>query len=299
MPELDNKSEDLSAETIKDLGGNQDSKESNQSKEAPQDNAPETKDDQAWGDKPQEGWEEKKDDNLVTVEDVLTESEKKEQLKRIQERQAKLDEEFKEENAKDFKKEEPKEDSKDEPKEEGDDDWEKDKGDEPSQYYEQELEKIKNFTESQIEEAKDKAYKATKELEAEKKIFQSEKEMLEQKIQKLSQENVELKSSWIQSDDESVARYNYLRENYKKNAEDTRWANQLGKFHTRYAATYYDVDPVELNRAIVNIKQAEQESKDSLSSGYGSTWGWVSQNVNQRLQKVKQQNKFNPDLLWK
>lgn len=299
MPELDNKSEDLSAETIKDLGGNQDSKESNQSKETPQDNAPETKDNQAWGEKPQEGWEEKKDDNLVTVEDVLTESEKKEQLKRIQERQAKLDEEFKEENAKDFKKEEPKEDSKDDSKEEGDDDWDKDKGDEPSQYYEQELEKIKNFTESQIEEAKDKAYKATKELEAEKKIFQSEKEMLEQKIQKLSQENVELKSSWIQSDDESVARYNYLRENYKKNAEDTRRANQLGKFHTRYAATYYDVDPVELNRAIVNIKQSEQESKDSLSSGYSSTWGWVSQNVNQRLQRVKQQNKFNPDLLWK
>lgn len=300
MSELDNKSDDLSAETIKDLDGN---KNPEQEQKGEQEKSPETKDNSTWGEKPQEEWEEKKDDNLVSVEDVLSESEKEKQLQRIREREAKLDKEFKEENAKDFKKKEDNdskwEDSKEKEWEgDWDKDWEKDKGDEPSQYYQQELEKIKNFTDWQIEEAKEKAYQATKELEAEKKIFKSEKEMLEEKIQKLSKENIELKSSWIQSDDESVARYNYLRENYKKNADDTRWANQLGKFHTRYAATYYDVDPVELNRAIVKIKESEKQASDSLNGWYGSSWGWVSQNINQRIQQAKQKHQLNPELLW-
>lgn len=94
-------------------------------------------------------------------------------------------------------------------------------GDEPAQHKEI-LNRLKDYTQQKIAEQERKAWEAEARLAAEKKVFESEKQLLEAKLQELSKEVIETKHSTISAKDESVVKYNYLRQQFKEDADNPR-----------------------------------------------------------------------------
>lgn len=170
-------------------------------------------------------------------------------------------------------------------------------GDEPAQHKEI-LNRLKDYTQQKIAEQERKAWEAEARLSAEKKVFESEKQLLEAKLQELSKEVIETKHSTISAKDESVVKYNYLRQQFKEDADNPRRWKDLWTFHLRYASTYLWVDQDDLQAAINSIQQSKRNAKDAISSWY-QAWGWVS-NTNKYTQTIQSPKKrLNPNLLSK
>lgn len=170
-----------------------------------------------------------------------------------------------------------------------------DKGDEPSHGFEKQLQELKSFTEQKIQSAREEKFKAEMLLEQTTKQHQIEKQILEEKIAKLSQDNISLKQESIPKDDETLVTYQYLRDWAKKNPDDTTFQKKLWKFHIGFAASIYWVPQEELDSFIISYHNKQKMQKDALAWWYSRTWGWVSNE--HQYQNTNTKQNFNRELL--
>ncbi len=163
-----------------------------------------------------------------------------------------------------------------------------DKGDEPSPSFEKQLQEIKAFTEEKLSKITEDKYRAEVMLEQTQKQHEIEKKILEEKIAKLSEENVKNKQETLPKDDDTLVAYNYLRQGFKSNPDDPAWGQKLWKFHVNFAANLYWVPQWELDNFIVNYHNRQKMQKDALAWWYSRTWGWVSNDNHYQQNKPTQ-----------
>lgn len=148
----------------------------------------------------------------------------------------------------------------------------KDKGDEPSQGFEKQLQEIKTHADSKISNAQDAQFKAETLLQQKTKQHDVEKQLLEERIAKLSEEKIALQQESLPRDDEALVTYSYLRNNYKENKDDPKWAQKLGKFHLNFASNYYNVPQEALNEMIGSYHNRQKRQKDAMAWWYSRSW---------------------------
>lgn len=216
----------------------------------------------------------KEDWQQITVEELLEQEARKQELEKIAESDKKLMEEIS------WKVEEKISEA-----------WKiKDESDELGQSgLDEELLKIKTFADRKVLELETKHT-------ADKKILEATVEQLQTKLMELNTKLIETKTSSIEAKDDLVVHFNYLRQWYETDKENPKWASDLSKFHLKSAAVYNGIDPKDLEQAVELVKKQKEDVKSWFSSWYSSTW-WMRESVQQNPYIQNQPKKLNKNLL--
>ncbi len=164
----------------------------------------------------------------------------------------------------------------------------KSEGDEPEKGFELELLKIKQHADEKVFTIETKA-------NAEKKIFEATVNQLQDQVLELNRKLIETKTQTIDAKDDLVVHFNYLRNEYEQNKDDPKRVWELSKFHLRSAAVYNSIDPRDLEQAVELVKKQKENVMNWFSSWY-NTWSWVYNNS--EVQKnIEQPKRLNKNLL--
>lgn len=232
-------------------------------------------------------WEEPKTPNMITPEELLAQKTDAENLEAIRKKDEDLEAEVKAEIAELTKQDAPQEPEKEDPITDIE-------SDELGWDYKAQLQKIKQFTDNKITEAEKRVYNAESRLESEIISFETKENLYKEAIRDLNTKLVKQQTTSIPSDDDSVVRYNYLRNQFKTNKDDKQAVQDLWNFHLTRAATFFWMDPKDLNQLIINSRQAKNNQQAALAWWYNQGGGVSTQVVRPRK---PQATKLNQDLL--